>query len=394
MLPSEHRGPREEKRMSWNQGGGPWGGGGGKSPWGRGPQPPNFDDLLRKSQERLRRIIPGGSMRGRGVALLVAALVVLWIASGFYRVEPDELGVVLRFGGFNRMAYPGLNYHLPTPIELALTPKVTRVNRVEVGFRETAPRSQGGRATELPEESLMLTGDENIVDINFTVFWLIKDARSYLFNIRNPDGTVKSAAESAMREIIGHTEIARAFAEGRGKIETDTQALLQEILDSYNSGVEVTQVQLQKVDPPGPVIDAFRDVQSAKIDQQRLINEAEAYRNNVVPVAHGDAARVVQEAEAYRQQVVRAAEGDAARFLSVYESYKAAEDVTARRLYIETMEHILRTTSKIFLDKSAASSGVVPYLALPQLLQPAPLPSTTTPQPAAPPTPQTRGSAR
>ena len=380
--------------MSWNQGGGPWGGGGGQSPWGRGPKPPNFDDLLRKSQDRLRRILPVGPMRGRGLILLVAALIVLWIASGFYRVEPDELGVVLRFGAFNRMAYPGLNYHLPTPIELALTPKVTRVNRVEVGFRDTSQRSAGGRATELPEESLMLTGDENIVDINFTVFWLIKDARAYLFNIRNPDGTVKSAAESAMREVIGRTEIARAFAEGRGKIETDTQALLQEILDSYNSGVEITQVQLQKVDPPGPVIDAFRDVQSAKIDQQRLINEAQAYRNNVVPVAHGDAARVVQEAEAYRQQVVRAAEGDAARFLSVYESYKAAEDVTARRLYIETMEHILRTTTKIFLDKSAAASGVVPYLPLPNLLQPPPLPATTTPQPAAPPVPQTRGTPR
>jgi len=380
--------------MSWNQGGGPWGGGGGQSPWGRGPKPPNFDDLLRKSQDRLRRILPVGPMRGRGLILLVAALIVLWIASGFYRVEPDELGVVLRFGAYNRMAYPGLNYHLPTPIELALTPKVTRVNRVEVGFRDTSQRSAGGRATELPEESLMLTGDENIVDINFTVFWLIKDARAYLFNIRNPDGTVKSAAESAMREVIGRTEIARAFAEGRGKIETDTQALLQEILDSYNSGVEITQVQLQKVDPPGPVIDAFRDVQSAKIDQQRLINEAQAYRNNVVPVAHGDAARVVQEAEAYRQQVVRAAEGDAARFLSVYESYKAAEDVTARRLYIETMEHILRTTTKIFLDKSAAASGVVPYLPLPNLLQPLPLPATTTPQPAAPPVPQTRGTPR
>ena len=355
------------------------------------PLPPGNN---RRRRSWLRRFFPGGRGRGRGVLIVIAALVMLWVASGFYRVQPDEQGIVLRFGAYNRMAYPGLNYHLPTPIELALTPKVTRVNRVEVGFRDTSQRSAGGRATELPEESLMLTGDENIVDINFTVFWLIKDARAYLFNIRNPDGTVKSAAESAMREVIGRTEIARAFAEGRGKIETDTQALLQEILDSYNSGVEITQVQLQKVDPPGPVIDAFRDVQSAKIDQQRLINEAQAYRNNVVPVAHGDAARVVQEAEAYRQQVVRAAEGDAARFLSVYESYKAAEDVTARRLYIETMEHILRTTTKIFLDKSAAASGVVPYLPLPNLLQPLPLPATTTPQPAAPPVPQTRGTPR
>src|SRR6185312_11115884 len=186
----------------------------------------------------------------------------------------------------------GLNYHLPSPIEEALTPTVTRVNRIEIGYRTN---QAVGRTTEVPEEALMLTGDENIVDINFTVFWLVKDAENYVFNIRNPELTVKAAAESAMREVMGHTEIASAFAEGRGKIETDTQHLLQSILDSYNSGIEVTQVQLQKVDPPSPVIDAFRDVQSAKIDEQRLINEAQAYRNDVVPRAHGDAARIQQE---------------------------------------------------------------------------------------------------
>jgi membrane protease subunit HflK len=276
-----------------------------------------------------------------------------------------------------------------------LTPKVTRINRVEIGFRESTG-GRTGRAAELPEESLMLTGDENIVDINFIVLWVIKDAKDYLFNIRNPDGTVKSAAESAMREVIGRTQIASAFAEGRGKIETDTQALLQEILDSYNAGVQIQNVQLQRVDPPSQVIDAFRDVQSAKIDQQRLINEAQAYSNNVVPVAHGDASRIVQEAEAYRQQVVRNAEGDAARFLSVYDSYKQAEDVTARRLYIETMQSILQHTSKIILDKAAASSGVVPYLPLPQLVTPPqtrPTPQGTTP-PGGSGVAQPRGSAR
>ncbi|HZT51037.1 MAG TPA: FtsH protease activity modulator HflK [Stellaceae bacterium] len=355
--------------MSWNQGGGPWGGGGGPSPWSRGPQPPNVEEMLRRSQDRLRRLFPGGKGRGRGILIAIVAIVALWIVSGFYRVEPDEQGIVLRFGAYNRTTSPGLNYHLPSPIEEALTPKVTRVNRVEIGFRESAG-GRPGRATELPEESLMLTGDENIVDINFVVLWFIKDAKEYLFNIRNPDGTVKSAAESAMREVIGRTQIASAFAEGRGKIETDTQALLQEILDSYRAGVQIQQIQLQRVDPPAPVIDAFRDVQSAKIDQQRLINEAQAYANNVVPVAHGDAARIVQEAEAYRQQVVRNAEGDAARFLSVYDAYKQAEDVTARRLYLETMQSILQHTSKIILDKQAAASGVVPFLPLPQLTQP------------------------
>jgi modulator of FtsH protease HflK len=363
--------------MSWNQGGGPWGG--GQSPWGRGPQPPNIEEMLRRSQDRLRRLFPGGMGRGRGILLVVLAVVLILIgASSYYTVAPDELGIVLRFGAYNRTSTPGLGLKLPF-IEDVLLPKVTRINRVEVGFRAT---NSEGRASELPEESLMLTGDENIIDINFIVLWVINDAKSYLFNIRNPDGTVKSAAESAMREVIGHSELASALTGGRPKIESETQQLLQSILDSYHAGISVTSVQLQKVDPPDQVLDAFRDVQSAKIDQQRLINEAEAYRNNVVPVAHGDAARVVQEAEAYRAQVVLNAQGDAARFLSVLDSYKAAEDVTARRLYIETMQSVLQNTNKIILDKGASGTGVLPYLPLPQL-NPAPRPA----QPATP-TPQ------
>jgi modulator of FtsH protease HflK len=360
--------------MSWNQGGGggPWGS--GQSPWGRGgggPQPPNLEDVLRRSQDRLRRLLPGGWGSGRGVVFVLAALLVVWGLSGFYRVQPNEEGIVLRFGAFTGKTTPGLRWHLPAPIETALTPRVTDINVIDIGFRgnpdvsNVRGRAQGG--SDVPEESLMLTGDENIVDINFAVFWRIKKAEDYLFNIRHPELTVKAAAESAMREVIGSTQIARAFAEGRGKIETDTQALLQRILDSYQSGIEITQVQLLKVDPPAPVIDAFRDVQSAKIDLNRLINEAQAYSNDVVPRARGDASRIVQEAEAYRAQVVFQAQGDAARFLSVYQSYKAAEDITARRLYIETMESLLKTANKIILDKAAAASGVVPYLPLPGL---------------------------
>jgi membrane protease subunit HflK len=374
--------------MSWNQGGGgggPWGGGGGGGPWGTGGgrggfQPPNFEDSLRKLQNFLRKWLPGGGLGGgRGWALGIAIVVLLWALSGFYRVDPDQEGIVLRWGAYIGKTNPGLNYHLPSPIEEALTPTVTRVNRVEIGYRTN---QAVGRTTEVPEESLMLTGDENIVDIDFTVFWLVKDAKDYVFNIRNPDATVKSAAESAMREIIGHTEIASALAEGRGKIETDTQALLQGILDYYGAGIEITQVQLQKVDPPGPVIDAFRDVQSAKIDQQRLVNEAEAYRNDVVPRAHGDASRIEQESEAYKAQVVLQAQGDAARFQSVYQSYAAAKDVTARRLYIETMESILKNTNKVLIDRSASSAGVLPYLPLPALSS-GPLPAgPTASQPA------------
>jgi len=214
----------------------------------------------------------------------------------------------------------------------------------------------------------MLTGDENIVDINFTVFWVIKDAKAYLFNIRGPDATVKSAAESAMREVIGETPIAQALAERRGKIETDTHSLLQGILNAYGAGIEVTQLQLLKVDPPGPVIDAFRDVQRALADRERLRNEAEAYRNDVIPRARGDAARIKQEAEAYRQEITARAQGDADRFNSVYRAFTAARDVTLERLYLETMEEVLRNSHKVIIDKSAeGGTGVLPYLPLPAL---------------------------
>jgi membrane protease subunit HflK len=382
--------------MSWNQGGGsgggggPWGSGGGPGgSWGGrggggGFQPPNFEDSLRDLQNFLKRWLPGGGLGGgRGWLLGFAVILFLWLLSGFYRVEPDQEGIVLRWGAFDRKATPGLNYHLPSPIEEAITPTVTRVNRIEVGYRTN---SAVGRTTEVPEESLMLTGDENIVDINFTVFWLVKDAENFVFNIRNPELTVKAAAESAMREVMGHTEIASALAEGRGKIELDTQALAQGILDYYDAGLEITQVQLQKVDPPGPVIDAFRDVQSAKIDQQRLVNEAESYRNDVVPRAHGDAARIAQESQAYKAQVVLQAQGDAARFQSVYQSYAASQDVTARRLYIETMETILKNTNKVVIDHAASGSGVLPYLPLPPVSS-APVTAPIAATPAIPPTP-------
>ena len=276
---------------------------------------------------------------------------------------------MLRFGAYNRTTQPGLNYHLPSPIEKVLKPSVTRVNRTEIGYRGAEGSAIRGAATrQVPEEALMLTGDENIVDINFTVFWVIKDATAYLFNIRAPDATVKSAAESAMREVIGETPIAQALAEGRGKIETDTQALLQGILNSYVAGIEVTQLQLLKVDPPGPVIDAFRDVQRALADRERLRNEAEAYRNDVIPRARGDAARIKQEADAYRQEIVARAQGDADRFNSVYRAFKVAQDVTLERLYLETMEEVLKSSNKVIIDRSAeGGSGVLPFLPLPAL---------------------------
>jgi membrane protease subunit HflK len=255
---------------------------------------------------------------------------------------------------------------LPAPIEEVETPKVTRVNRIDIGFRTAGDLGRATASRDVPEESLMLTGDENIIDIDFAVFWVIKDAGQFLFNIQNPEATAKAAAESAMREVVGKTVIAQALAEGRQKIEDEVRSLTQEILDSYGAGILVQEVKLQKVDPPGPVIDAFRDVQRARADLERQRNEAEAYANDVLPRARGEAEKMIQEAEAYRQEVVARAEGDANRFLAVYKEFSRARDVTTRRIYLETMEQVLRGINKIIVDNKGGT-GVVPYLPLPEL---------------------------
>ena len=379
--------------MPWNNqggggGGGPWGtppgGGGNQNPWGRGPSGPSgpdLEDLLRRGQERMRGVLPGGIGGGRGIAIIGGVIVALWAASGFYRVQPDEQGVVWRFGEYVRTEPPGLRYHIPAPIETVFRPKVTRVNRVEVGFRSADGRRQGGDR-DVADESLMVTGDENIIDIDFSVFWLIKDAGNYLFKIRDPENTVKKAAESAMREIIGRTPIQPALTEKRAEIENDTRELLQRMLDDYHSGVEITQVQLQKTAPPAPVVDAFDDVQRAKADKERLRNEAEAYRNDIIPRARGEAARLLQEAEAYKEQVVDLAQGDAQRFAAVQGAYAQAKETTLRRLYLETMEAVLKGANKIILDGQAG--GAVPYLPLNELLHKAPAAASSATVPTAP----------
>ena len=357
-------------------GGGPWGsgsgGGGPKSPWGgRGPggiQPPDLEDILRKGQDRMRRIFPGGVGGARGVGFAVLIGLVLWLASGFYRVAPDEQGVVLRFGQWVRTATPGLNYHLPKPIESVLTPNVTRENRIEIGFRSSDGASRQGPRREVQDEALMLTGDENIVDIKFVVFWRVKDAGQYVFNVRQPETTVKAAAESALRESVGQKPIQSVFTEGRAQIEQQTVELLQRLLDDYKAGIEIRQVQLLEVDPPSQVVDAFNEVQRARADKERLRNEADAYRNDVVPRARGEAEKLIQEARAYREEVVARATGDAQRFKSIYEAYKVNKDVTTQRIYLETMEEILRGAQKVVIDnKSGGPSGVLPYLPLPEL---------------------------
>ena len=351
----------------------PWGsnpGGGGGSPSGNGSgtrrEPPNLDDVIKNIQKSFGKFSGGKSGGSKPIILGLIALVVIYIASGLYRVLPDEQGVVLRFGKFVNITQPGLHYHFPMPFERVLTPKVTKVNRVDVGFRPASDTGRSSGVGNVPEESLMLTGDENIVDINYSVFWVIKDAGKFLFNIQSPVETVKATSETAMREVIAKNEIQTILTEGRSNIEVEVQEITQKILDEYNSGIQITQVQTQQADPPAQVIDAFRDVQAARADRERSKNEAEAYANDVIPRARGEAEQVLQQAEAYKKEVVAKAEGEASRFLAIYNEYKSAKQVTQERMYLETMEKVLADIDKVIIDKESGS-GVVPYLPLPEL---------------------------
>ena len=337
--------------------------GGGQGPWGsapRGPQPPDLEDLLRKGQDRVRRLMPGGAGGARGLAVIITVVLLGWLATGFYRVQPEEQGVALIFGEWVGTTQPGLNYNLPAPIGDVQRPKVTRISRTEVGFSSGGEERRSDLVRSVPQESLMLTGDENIIDVNFVTFWRIKDAGLYLFNIRSPDRTVKDASESALREIIGKSGFEFARTQGRVRIEVEAQELVQRILDQYGSGIEVTDVQLQKIDPPGIVLDAFRDVQAARADKERKVNEATAYLNEVVARAEGEAEKIVNEAEGYKEQKIALATGEAQRFLSVYAEYLQQKDVTRRRIYLETMKVIMRDMDKVLIDNRRGGSGAVP----------------------------------
>jgi membrane protease subunit HflK len=367
---------------SGNGGGGGWkgsGGGGGGGPWGQGPsggggggggQPPDLEEMLKRSQDRMKQVMGGSGLPGPLLFLAGAAAlaVIVWNAF-FFQVGTQEQGIVLRFGEYNRFAGPGLHFRLPYPVEEVLKPKVEQANIVSIGVQTEANismRTAGSIPRDARDEGLMLTGDENMVDIGFVVIWKISDAEKYLFKIQNPDSTVKEVAESAMREVVGKSNIQPILTEARQKTEEAVRALMQQTLDKYEAGINVTQVQMQKVDPPAEVIDAFRDVQAARADKERLQNEAFAYANKVVPEARGEADRILQSAEGYKQQTVAEANGQTARFLKVFDEYKKAPDVTRRRMFLETMERVLGGTDKIILD-SKAGSGVVPYLPLDQL---------------------------
>ncbi|MCH1425548.1 MAG: FtsH protease activity modulator HflK [Alphaproteobacteria bacterium] len=362
-----------------NNGGGPWGqggggggsgSGGGGGPWGQGGggggQPPqDIDAIIRQGRDAWRRMMPGGGeSSGRNLTLLVLVFGLIWAATGFYRVNPQQQGVVLRFGEWVRTSPPGLHYHLPFPIESVLTPEVTSDNRIEIGFRDVSGNSSSRR--DIADESQMITGDENIVDIDFVVFWRIADAGQYLFNLAEPDQTIKVTAEAVMREIIGRTAIQTALTEGRQDIQVQARQQLQDLLNEYGAGVRVRDVQLLAVDPPADVIDAFNEVQRARQDRDRLKNEAEAFSNDIVPRARGEAAKLVSEAEAYQAEVVNRASGDASRFDQIFQAYLKDKAVTKERIYIETVEEIFSNVDKIIID-SEAGSGVVPYLPLKEL---------------------------
>jgi membrane protease subunit HflK len=300
-------------------------------------------------------------LRGKGLALLLALLAIGWVNAGIYRVQPNEQGVVLRFGKWVDTTTPGLHYHLPYPFETVLFPRVTQVNQLQLGSAASAiPNSQ-----DESRDRQMLTGDENIVEAGGAVLWRIKDAGQFLFRVKEAPAALKLSAESALREVISRTPIQAAMSDKRQQIADQTRELLQTLLDRQNSGILVTEVQLQRVDPPAAVIDAFNDVQRARADQERARNEAEAYANDILPRARGEASRITEEAEAYKAQTVNLAQGEAKSFLSVYASYQKAKDVTAWRLYMESIDEVLKRATKVIVDTSGKGmGGVTPYLPL------------------------------
>jgi membrane protease subunit HflK len=369
--------------FSWDNknGKGPWGSSGNNR--GNGPRqnaPADVDDVLRQAQDRLNRMMGGGGgyggggggtgLSGKGWSLIAIGVGVLWLASGFYLVAPAEVGVVKTFGQYSRMSSPGPNYHLPWPIESVIKPNIAQENMLQIGFRGQGSASPFGRVEytqgavrDVPEESLMLTGDENIVDLDFTVRWQINDPEKFLFRVASPQATLFSLAESAMREEVGKRKIDEVLTERREEIQSNVRTLLQRVADNYELGVQINGVELQLVNPPIQVIDAFRDVQAARADAETLRNEAQGYANDRLPRARGEVAKILQQAEAYREAKVAEAQGKADRFTSQLSEYRNAKDVTAQRLYLETMEEVLGTARTVVMGQEGGKN-ILPYLPL------------------------------
>lgn len=358
--------------MAWNEPGG------GKDPWGgRGGDqgPPDLDEIVRKMQEKMGGLFGGrkggGASRGGGagaftVGVFAAAALVIWLLFGFYIVDEGKRGVELRFGQFSQITLPGLHWHAPYPIEQVDLVDVEKRNFVEVGYRSGGGSGTGG-SQSVPKEALMLTQDENIVDVRVAVQYQVKDARSYLFNVRNPDETLKQATESAIREVIGKSKMDFVLTEGRAEVAMQAKALIQTTLDQYDTGLLVTTVNLQDAQPPEEVQGAFVDAIKAREDEDRQKQEAQAYANEVIPKARGAAARILEEANGYKLSVIAKAEGEASRFEQLLTEYSKAPEVTRKRLYLETMQTVLSNSSKVTVDVSRGNNLL--YLPLDQMLK-------------------------
>jgi len=329
--------------------------------WQQGDQWGQSDNPLQDIFKKVERLFGGGGGPVKGLKTIIAlGLIILFFVSAFYTVEPDEQGVVKRFGKVVRVTNPGPHFRVPV-IETVYKPQVTKVHPVAIGFR----RDPSGRAQVLPREALMLTGDENILQVETVVQYRIQDAEAYLFNVANVESTIKKGSEAAIREVLGKTHVDDALTTGKQEIQTKTQDIAQKILDSYSAGVEITTVQLKDVSPPKEVVAAFKDVASAKEDRERLIRQAQSYENDIIPKAKGQAAQTVNEAEAFAQARVQRAKGEGDRFVKQLKEYRRGKDVIRKRIYIETMEAILPRMDKVIIEGKVAD-GILPYLPLGQ----------------------------
>ena len=333
-----------------------------KSPWEKGQQPPDIDELLSNLQDKFKIGLP----KKGGMTFLIAIVIVIWLGTGIFIVDPEEQGVIKRFGVVTEVVGPGPHYHLPAPIEAVQIEPVTAVRRIEIGFR-TIQIGPPAKYRRVLKESLMLTGDENIIDVQFIVQYRISNLENYLYSLTNPDETVKSAAESAMREVIGDTTVTKALTVGKGILEGDTARLLQRTMNSYKGGIIIENVKLQDVHPPDAVKEAFKDVVSAREDREKMINEAEGYRNNLVPKSRGEAAQMINNAKAYAKEKVLVALGETERFNLIYEEYMKAKEITRDRILLETMSSILPKVNKVVADK-AVGGNVLPFLPIGQAL--------------------------
>lgn len=357
-----------KRKNPWGSGGGGNNNnnGGGRGPYGGGPEQPDLDDIIARMQDGMKGFLPGDFGGGKAILLGVGALALLWLASGFYTITPGEHAVIQRFGAWERTVdTEGLKYRLPAPIETMSKFNVNEIRTMNIGFISGAGRT-GGNLRDVPDESLMLTSDFNIVDLDFVIQWNISSAEEFIFNIENPENTLRKAAQSAIREVVGQTRMFSIITTERGVVADKAKTIMQKILNDYQSGINVTQVLINSAEVHPDVQSAFQDVQSAKQDGEDVQNRAQAYREDIIPRARGAATRIIQEAEAYKESAIARATGDADRFNSVLRAYQSGQDVTKQRMYIETMESVLKNAQKIIMDDKG-KQGVVPYLPLTEL---------------------------